>query len=306
MKKINEYRKQMLSRKGVTLFGQISIIVLVLFIYILADYIKIDGSMKFATDPLYWITTTISLLLVISLMITVRAMHKERMCEQSQTINDNLFAIRIARYIILGNNFSELFQNDINKVNENGKVEAFVNKVTRKINNLSWKFWLTRKKKDKLLLKYEKMLTISRDEILKKPIAFKKVTQTGLFSGVDGKVAVCDRHDTSTHEARDISVMATKKALIVYLLTAFSGTLAVYFSWFGIAALWGTLLKLFALALAIVSALKTAEDFVNYNVEQALDNRIRIIMDFINSHNEVKDKFLEKKSQEIKKTLDNN
>lgn len=297
-KNLNEYRRQMLSRKGVTLLGQISIIVLVLFIYILADYITVGGSLNFATDPMYWITTTISLILVISLMITVRAMHKEKMCENSRTINENLFAIDIARRIILGNNFSDIFQEDIDKVNEDSKYEAYINKVTKKINNLRWKFWLSRNKKDKLLIKYEQMLKLPKDEVLKKIIKFDKVTQTGLFAGVDGKIAVYNRHDTTTHEARDISIMATKKAVIVYLLTAFSGTMFAEFTWHGIAALWGTLLKLFALVLAIVSALRTAEDFVNYNVEQALDNRIRIIMNFINNHDEVKQKFIEKKAKE--------
>lgn len=298
-KKLNEFKKQMLSRKGITLFSQVTMIILVFCIYILADYISVGGTLKFATDVIYWITTSISLILIVTLMITVRAMHKDKLCEKSVTINENLQTINIARKVVLGNNFSDELQEYLVKVNEDNKYEAYLNKITNKINKLPLKFWLSKKKKEQLLEHYEAQLKVPKEEVLQMVVRYQKVTQTGLFAGVDGKIAVFSKHDIATHETKDISIMATKKALVAYLLTAFSGTLAVGFIWNGLDALWGTLLKLFALVLTITSALRTADDFVNYNIEQALDNRIRIILDFVNSNEAVKSKFLEKKAKEI-------
>ena len=139
-----------------------------------------------------------------------------------------------------------------------------------------------------------------RDEVLKKNIRFKKITQTGLFANVDGKLAVSSRYDIDTHETKDIASMVSYKSIIYILLTAISGTLAVNFMFSGWSAIWGTLLKVISLLLALNSAMRQANNFVDYNIEQALDNRLRIILAFVNSNDEVKNKVLEKLKDEQK------
>ena len=58
--------------------------------------------------------------------------------------------------------------------------------------------------------------------------------------------------------------------------------------------------KIISLLLALNSAMRQANNFVDYNIEQALDNRLRIILAFVNSNDEIKNKVLEKLKDEQK------
>lgn len=294
MKKNNDWKKQVFSNKGVSLLSQTMVIIIVFAIYILGDYLTFKGSIEFIKDPLYWATTTISLFLVIALMITVRAMRKNKQVEKNENIANNMKTVQAVRKVVLINAYDKEFQNYIDKVNEEYKYETYINNVTKKINFLKWRFLLSAKQKDKKLRQYEEQLRLPFDKVMEKHIKFKKVTQTGLFAWIDGKLAVVNKHDISTHESKDIASMVGYKALIVYILTAFSGTLVVNFLFSGWSALWGTLLKLFSMAFATNSAIKQADDFVDYNIEQALDNRLRILLGFVNSNEEIKNKVLDK------------
>ena len=142
--------------------------------------------------------------------------------------------------------------------------------------------------------KYEALLRTPKEEVLKMNIKFSKITQTGLFAGVDGKLAVSSKHDIKTHESKDVSQMVGSRALLVYILTAISGTMIVSFMFGGWSAIWGTLLKIFSLLFASNQAVRHADNFVDYNIEQALDNRLRIILGFVNANEKVKEKVIEK------------
>ena len=130
-KKIKE---KVMSKKGISLFSQIAIIILVFAIYILGDYLSFGGTMEFATDPVYWVTTSISLSLVIALMIVVRQMRKENRIELSDTITNNLNTIQAVRKVVLVNAYDEQMQDYIDKVNDDYKYETYINKITKKIN----------------------------------------------------------------------------------------------------------------------------------------------------------------------------
>lgn len=303
-KKISQ---KMFSKKGVSLISEIAVICLVFVLYILGDYLAFRGTLDFATSPIYWITTTISLVLLIALMITVRNLRKDKQISESEDIANNMKTVSAARKVVLINAYDEILQKHIDKVNEDYKYETYINKITKKINRINihcfFTFRWSAKKRDKLLIKYEEQLRLSKEEVLKKNIKFKKITQTGLFAGVDGKLAVYNKYDISTHEGKDIFNMTSSKAIMVYLLTAISGTMIVSFMFGGWAAIWGTLLKIFSLLFATSSAIRQADNFVAYNIEQALDNRLRIILQFVNSREDIKQKVLEKlqeKKEEIK------
>lgn len=297
-----EWKKRVFSRKGVSLISQILIIALAIGLFILGDYITLKGSMAFATDPIYWITTTISLILVVALMITVRNMRKDKRVEVSETIQNNMKTVQAVRKVVLINAYDDDLQVYIDRVNEDYKYETYINKITKKINRLNgfWGKFIKKAKKEQKLLDYEKQLKVPKEEVLKMHIKFDKITQTGLFSGVDGKLAVMSKFDINTHNTKDIVNMTGYKAMIVYLLTAFSGTLAVSFIFGGWAVLWGTLLKIFSAVFSTNSAIRQADNFVDYNIEQALDNRLRIILGFVNSNEEVKSKVLEKLADDEK------
>ena len=296
----NDWKKKVLSRKGVSLITQISIIVLIFGIYILGDYLSFKGSMDFASSPEYWITTAISITLVVVFMTTIRNMHKDKRVAESKDIENNMKTIQAVRKVVLINAYDEELQKHLDKVNDDKKYETYINNITKKINKLPLRIFLSKNKKEELLKKYEQLLRMPRDEVLKKNIRFKKITQTGLFANVDGKLAVSSRYDIDTHETKDIASMVSYKSIIYILLTAISGTLAVNFMFSGWSAIWGTLLKIISLLLALNSSMRQANNFVDYNIEQALDNRLRIILAFVNSNDEIKNKVLEKLKDEQK------
>ena len=210
----NDWKKKVLSRKGVSLITQISIIVLIFGIYILGDYLSFKGSMDFASSPEYWITTAISITLVVVFMTTIRNMHKDKRVAESKDIENNMKTIQAVRKVVLINAYDEELQKHLDKVNDDKKYETYINNITKKINKLPLRIFLSKNKKEELLKKYEQLLRMPRDEVLKKNIRFKKITQTGLFANVDGKLAVSSRYDIDTHETKDIASMVSYKSRI--------------------------------------------------------------------------------------------
>ena len=301
---IDTWKRKVLSKKGISLFSQIGSILLIFGIYILGDYLSFGGTMAFATDPVYWITTTISLALVIALMIIVRQMRKDKQVASNDNITNNMKTVQAVRKVVLINAYDEKLQKYLDVVNDDYKYEVFINKVTKKINRLTLICILTfrwsREKKEKLLRKYEELLRTPKEKVLEMNIKFKKINQTGLFAGVDGKLAVTSKYDTCTHEGKDVFSMTSSRALLIYILTAISGTMIVNFFFGGWSAIWGTLLKILSLFFATNQAIRQADNFVAYNIEQALDNRLRIILGFVNSNEDVKEKVLEKLKEEKK------
>ena len=245
-------------------------------------------------------TTAISITLVVVFMTTIRNMHKDKRVAESKDIENNMKTIQAVRKVVLINAYDEELQKHLDKVNNDKKYETYINNITKKINKLPLRIFLSKNKKEELLKKYEQLLRMPREEVLKKNIRFKKITRRGLFANVDGKLAVSSRYDIDTHEIKDIASMVSYKSIIYILLTAVSGTLAVNFMFSGWSAIWGTLLKIISLLLALNSAMRQANNFVDYNIEQALDNRLRIILAFVNSNDEIKNKVLEKLKDEQK------
>lgn len=295
-----ELKSKVLSRKGVSLISQMAVIVLVFAIYILGDYLSFGGTMKFATSPEYWITTLTSITLVLIMMITTRNMRKDKRISENSDIANNMKTVHAVRKVVLINAYGDELQEYLDKVNEDYKYETYINNITSKINRLQYKP-MKKEKKDKLLQQLEQQLKVPKDEVLKMNIRFKKITQTGLFANVNGKLAVYSKHDINPHETRDVLEMTSYKSIIYILLTAISGTMFVNFVFGGWGAIWGTMLKICAIFMATNSAIRQADNFVDYNIEQALDNRLRIILGFVNTNEEIKAKVLEKLGKEEQK-----
>ena len=289
----NGIRQKVLSKKGVSLISEIAAIILIFCIYILGDYLSYGGTMEFAKSPEYWITTITNVALVIMMMITIRNMRKDKRISESADIENNMRTVSAVRKVVLINAYGEKLQEHLDRVNEDYKYEIYLNKITKKINRLPY-LLISRKKKDELLRQYEEQLKVPKEEVLKMNIKFKKITQTGLFANVYGKLAVTSKHDIDPHETKDVVEMASYKSILYVLLTAISGTMIVSFVFGGWSSIWGTLLKICSLLLATNSAMRQADNFVDYNIEQALDNRLSIILSFVNSNEDVKAKVLEK------------
>ena len=117
-KKSSEWKNKVLSKRGITLLSQILTIILIFCIYILGDYLAFKGSMSFVDSPEYWITTSISITLVVVLMITIRNMQKDKRVINSKEIDNDMKTIQAVRKVVLINAYDDVLQEHIDKVNE--------------------------------------------------------------------------------------------------------------------------------------------------------------------------------------------
>lgn len=292
-------RKYRFTKKNIVSLSQIFTIVLVFFLFILSDYIKFNGEMGFITEWAYWVLVSAELVLIIALMVTVRSIHKNKEIEINENILSNISFIERTRKVVLGEGFTKQLDEEIVELNKENKYCAYKRKIEKKL-NLVMALKLPAKKKDQLITKYEKLLEVPKEEVLKHHIKYRKITKTGLFANIDGKIITDDEFDISAHETRDVAQMIGLKALMVFIFAGITGTMTVDFFWYGISALWSTLIKLFSLLIAYTSAINQAVNFVKYNVEQSLNKRVELLTNFVNKYPELKAKLIEKKKEEKK------
>ena len=293
---LNKYR---FTKKNIISISQVFTIILVFFLFVLSDYVKFNGEMGFITEWAYWVLVCAELVLIVALMITVRSIHKNKEIELNENILSNLSFIERARKVVLSEGYTKQLDEEIIELNKENKYCAYKRKIEKKL-NLVMSLKMPAKKKDKLISKYEKLLEVPKEEVLKHHVKFKKITKTGLFANIDGKIITDDEYDISAHETRDVAQMVGLKALMVFIFAGITGTMTVDFFWYGISALWGTLIKLFALLMAYTTAINQAINFVKYNVEQSLNKRVELLTNFVNKYPELKAKLIERKKEENK------
>lgn len=289
MDKNNKVFKYITSKKGFAFVSQVATIILVLGLSILTDYIKVGGTMDFINEWWYWLVVSTNLILIVILMITVRNMRKNKQIAQNDNIINGLNVINNARRVVLNYGYSDRLQDYIEEVNKENKYQAYINKWTKKLNRVLI-MPMPAKRKDKKIREIEEKLKLPKEQVLELSVRYKKITQTGLFANVDGKIAVSNRFDISSHETRDIAEMVGYKALIVYLFAGITGTFAISFFFNGLNALWGTLLKILSMFVGVNSAINQADNFVIYNIEQSLNNRLDIVLKFVSQNEDVKEK----------------
>jgi len=290
-----------INQRTIKKFTQYSFVVLSFLAVILYDILRMGGTMEFITDAKYWMLIAINLVLIIVIMITLRSIHKNTLICQSIAIQNNLAFIDRARRVIIGNAYSKQLTTYLEKVNEENKYQAYIRKITKRLYAIDKCKFIKESKREELKKKYEALLETPREEVLKLFVRYKKVTRTGLFADVDGKVITEDEYDISPHEVRDVAQMVGVKAVLVILFASFTGTMTIQFLWQGWEAIASVVFKLISLVFACNCALKQAEDFVNYNVSQALNNRIDILSNFVNADDILKKKMISLRTQEEKK-----
>lgn len=280
---------------------QITTMVVVFLLFILSDYIRVGGTISFITDWKYWALVITNLVLIIGIMITLRSYHKNNLISASITINKNLAFIERANRAILNYAYTSKLNKWLDEeVNPENKYQAYLRKVNKKLNFISSLFFIPAKKRDVWMRKVEKELEVKKEEVLKHHVKYNKVTRTSLMSGIDGKVMTNDPYDTSSHNLKDTAIMIGSKSLLVFLFASFTGTMIIQLMWQGWAGIWGTLLKVFSLLIACNCAIQQANDFVKYNLTQALENRVVIVSEFVNKDEVLKSKVIELKIEEEK------
>lgn len=287
------------NNKSMIFLTEVFTIIGVFIIYLLNDYVRFGGTMEFVKDGEYWTVTSISLCLIVILMITVRNMHKTKLVSKNKYIADNMYLIDASRRVILNDNYGDKLDEYLIIENENNKYDTYISKITKKINRWqAFSFIIPQKLHNKKLRELEAKLKLDKSKVISEVhVRYKPVTQAGLYAGIDGKITVYNAYDTNTHNVRDIVAMSTTKCIFTVALMAFTGTLTTELIFGGWTAIWSTIVKIFVAVLSISMALRVADDFVTYNIPQALDNRVRILTNFISKHPELKMAIVSKKNE---------
>ena len=122
-----------ITQKGIVSFSRITTIILIFLLYVVADYINSDFKLNFLTDRSYWISTLINLVLVVSIMIIVRAIRRDKKITTSKEINDAMAQIQTGFKVITVNGFSSELDEYLRVLNENNKYETFISQVKNKL-----------------------------------------------------------------------------------------------------------------------------------------------------------------------------
>lgn len=273
-----------ITQKGVVSFSRITTIVLIFLLYIVADYINSDFKLNFLTDRSYWISTLINLVLVVAIMVIVRAIRRDKKINGSKEISEAMSQIQTGFKIITVNGFSSELDEYLKTLNENNKYETFISQVKNKLIRLGDKEKYEEKRKH-----LNELLKLPKEEVLKLNVKYKKITVSKLFSSVDGKIVNDNEYDLDTYEKQDVFKMVCSKAMLVFLFTAFGGSLFMDFVFGGISTLYGTALKLFSLLLAVNTSMNIADDFVEHNIKTSVNRRLRHLAGFVNNNGRLKE-----------------
>ena len=278
--------------------SSIILIIAIIGTYVIGDYVKFGGSVEFIKSWQYWFNIIINLVLTIMIMITTRDLTKNKLLDNNDTIKNNIDFIQRARRIIIGNAYSSSLDTYLIKVNEDNKIQAYNRKIENTINKVNSNILTTMNYKEEKIKKLELLLNLSNDDKLKKVVKFVKITKSALFSGIDGKIISINDYDVLTHNTRDVLSMVSSKALSIFVFSAFGGSVIVDFIFNGWGAVYSTLIKLISLLMSIISAIKQADEFVTYNVQEALNKRTELLSNFVNTDEELKQKIIKLKGGE--------
>lgn len=296
--------KLKITKQSAIKMTQIATMMVVFFLFILSDYIRVGGTISFITDWKYWTLVITNLVLIVGIMVTLREYHKNNLIVNSVVITKNIDFIERANRAILNYAYTTKLNKWLDEeVNPENKYQAYIRKINKKLNFVSSLFFIPEKKRDEWIKKLEKKLETPKEEVLKQFVRYKKVTRTSLMAGVDGKVMTDDPYDTSSHNLKDTAMMIGTKSLLVFLFASFTGTMIIQLMWQGWAGLWGTMLKIFSLLLACNCAIQQANDFVKYNLTQAIENRVVIISEFVNQEEILKNRVIELKKIDNESTV---
>lgn len=276
--------KTKITKNGLMSTTRILTILIIFILYILADYIKARLTGGVITDAVYWIQTGINIVLVISTMITIRSMRKDKKLAENIEIIDSMNQIDTGFKVITINGYSTKLDEYITELNKQNKYETFINVIKKKLLKLGDKEKYDEKRKE-----LNRLLALPKEEVIKMNIKYKRITVSKLFSSVDGKILNNNEYDLDTYEGQDIAKMVGLRALLIILFSAFTGSIIVDFMFGGLAVIYSTLLKIFSLLLAVNTAMNIADEFVNHNIKISVNRRLRHLAGFVNGTPELKE-----------------
>ena len=274
-----------LTKQRVVKFSRIVEIIVIVALDILSDYFTTSGTMELITSLSYWLGIALDLILILAIMVTVRAMRKDKRILEKPELVDCMDTIAKGYKRITFGGLSTKLDDYLVRVNKRNKYETFVKAIQKKLIKLGNK---NKPKHQQLRDEYNRLLKLNEDEVNELQFKYKKVTVSQLWSAVDGRIINDNEYDLNTYEKQDIGKMLGLRSLFVFLVSAFAGTFVITFLDNGIGAIITSLLKMFSLLWAINTSINIADEFVDHNLTTAVQRRLRILAGFVMETPELK------------------
>lgn len=280
-----------ITKKHIVTASRISTIVVIFALYIFAEFLRASITGGVITSWAYWSVTLVNMVLLISTMVTVRAIRKDKKISECVDITDTMKQIRIGFNRIIKNGFSSDLDEYLRKLNRKNKYDTFIRHVQNRLIKIGDK-----PKKEKERQHLNELLKKTEDDVAEMAFKYKPITISKLFSSIDGRTINDNEYDLDTYESRDIAKMVGLRAMLIVLFSAFTGSIAVEVIFGGWAVIYSVLLKLFSLLLAINSAIGIADDFVEHNIRTSIQRRYKYLAGFINSDEKIKSVLTQKEN----------
>lgn len=274
-----------ITKQRVVKVSRIIEIIVIIALDILSDYFTTAGTMELITSLSYWLGIALELILILSIMVTVRAMRKDKRILEKPELIECMDTIAKGYKRITFGGLSSKLDAYLVKVNKKNKYETFIKAIQKKLIRLGNK---NKPKHQQLREEYNRLLKLTEDEVNELQFKYKKVSVSQLWAAVDGRIINDNEYDLNTYEKQDIGKMLGLRSLLVFLVSAFAGTFVITFLDNGIGAIITTLLKLFSLLWGINTSINIADEFVDHNLTTAVQRRLRILAGFVMETPELK------------------
>ena len=280
-----------ITKKHIVTASRISSLIVIFALYIFAEFLRANITGGVITSWSYWSVTLINMVLIISTMITVRAIRKDKRLDESADITETMQQIRIGFNRIVKNGLSSELDEYLKKLNRKNKYDTFSKSIQNRLIKIGDK-----PKKEEERKHLNELLKKTEDEVADMPFKYKPITISKLFSAIDGRIINDNEYDLDTYEGRDVARMVGLQAFFIVLFSAFTGTIVVELVLGGWAVIYSVLLKLFSLLMAINTSMGIADDFVDHNIRTSVQRRYKYLAGFINSDEKIKSLLTQKEN----------
>ena len=118
-----------ITKKHIVTASRISSLIVIFALYIFAEFLRANITGAVITSWSYWSVTLINMVLIISTMITVRAIRKDKRLDESADITETMQQIRIGFNRIVKNGLSSELDEYLKKLNRKNKYDTFIKSI---------------------------------------------------------------------------------------------------------------------------------------------------------------------------------
>ena len=122
-----------ITKKHIVTASRISSLIVIFALYIFAEFLRANITGAVITSWSYWSVTLINMVLIISTMITVRAIRKDKRLDESEDITETMQQIRIGFNRIVKNGLSSELDEYLKKLNRKNKYDTFIKSIQNRL-----------------------------------------------------------------------------------------------------------------------------------------------------------------------------